>query len=818
MADIKVRLGVDGEASFKQAISDSTSKVKEMKSELGLAQSEYEKTGNKAQYLQDKSNALKDAIQAQNEKIEALKSALDNAKDKYGENSTKVHDWQTKLNNAKTELNGMQTELDNTQKELGELGQSMDDASTDAGELGEALEDTDKKGKFENLKAGLESLSGVIKRVASEAWSIGQNLWNGTKEASDWVDALTTQSQQYGIDRKTLQQWSFASQQIDTSVSTILASRQRMIKNMAFQSKDVEAVWQALGVQTSDGQGGLRDANDVFWEAIEALGQIENEADRDAAAMAIFGRNAAELNPIIKAGREEWERYMQEAEGIGAVLSEDDLNNLQTFNDEWQKLNLQMQSIKYRFYAGLAPGMTIVAKALESAGKQLDAFLQSAEGKAAVEQLGTTIASFVTTLVNKLPELLPLLTQLAKTLTDLLSFVADHSGEIMGILGTLFVGGKAGSAGINAMNLLGGLFGFGKGAAANAGASAAASGAGSAAAGAGGGFLAAAAPAGLSAAGLAAIGIIIHSSWNERANVKKEQNEATKGALWEEAEEIGDTKFAEAWDAVDAARETIRTADEVTAELVEAVTSTPEFQKAAELTGMQGTDWVDMWETGGTHALIQTGDSYGGAFGEMKEKLDQLSLEAWEASQEAGEKIGTSLTDGVEAAEGAAAEAGSNVAGAAVEGAESASDNSGAGQNAGQTFVNALWGFMQDAWNAGWGLGNSAAEGLSASLDINSPSRVMREMGGFVAEGFAEGITDGIGLVEDAVYAMSDATVGMPMHHQDGRPGGNMAEMLVNALNGVSVNIDGQVAGRLIAPTVSAVMGDEADAWRYEAE
>lgn len=594
-----------------------------------------------------------------------------------------------------------------------------------------------------------------------------------------------------------------------------------MIKNMAYPSEDVAKVWESLGVVTSDGQGGLRDANDVFWEAIEALGQIENEADRDAAAMAIFGRNAAELNPIIKAGREEWERYMAEAENMGALLNEDDLNNLQTFNDEWQKLNLQMQSIKYRFYAGLAPGMTIVAKALESAGKQLDAFLQSAEGKAAVEQLGTTIASFVTTLVNKLPELLPLLTQLAKTLTDLLSFVADHSGEIMGILGTLFVGGKVGGAGVNAWSFLSGLFGKGKGAAVGSAAANAASGAGGAAVagGAGAGIMTAAAPWLMGIGTFLGLGYAVHTGFNEHVKGAQHRNNVQRESIWEDAAEIGDTKYAEAWDAVDAARETLRTADKVTAELVAAVTSTPEFQKAVELTGMQDINWVNTWErAGGLNTLIDIGDSYGGLFGAMKEKLDAMSLEAWEASQEAGEKIGTSLTEGVEAAEGAAAEAGSNVAGAAVEGAEGASDNSGAGQNAGQTFVNALWGFMQDAWNAGFGLGNAAAEGLSASLDINSPSRVMREMGGFVAEGFAEGITDGIGLVEDAVYAMSDATVGMPMHHQDGRPGGNMAEMIVNALNGVTVNIDGQVAGRLIAPTVSTVMGDEADAWRYEAE
>ena len=818
MADIKVKLGVDGEASFKQAISDSTAKVKSMKSALDLAASAYQLSGDKANFLKEKSAALKGEIEAQKGVVQALQGALDNAKAKYGENSAKVAAWQTKLNQAKTSLNNMQSELNQTETELGELGSGMDNATTDAGELSAALEEVNQKGGLENLKAGLESISGLIARVAAEAVKIGKNLWGGTKEASDWADALTTQSQQYGVDRRTLQQWAYASQQIDTSVDTILSARQKMIRTITGQGKDALTAWDSLGVEMFKEDGTMRDATDIMWDALEALGQIEDETERDSIAMKIFGRSAAELNPLIKAGREEWERYMKEAEGLGAILGEDDLNNLQTFNDEWQKLNLQMQSLKYKFYAGLAPGMTIVAKAFEDAGKQLDAFLQTAEGKAAVEQLGTTIGTFVKTLVDKLPELLPLLTKLAEAATQLLSFIADHAGELMGVLGTLFVGGKGAQAAswLSGLPFLKGLFGGG-GASAAAGAAGAA-GAGSAAAGAG--TVAAGtglAPAAMVTSALAAIGYIIHTGWNDKMTSANNRNESVNLQLLDDAKTLGDMKFVEAWEAVDAARETLRTADEVTAELVEAVTSTPEFQKAAEMTGMQGTDWVNLWKTGGFPALIG-GDSYGGVFGDMKKQIDDLSFEATEAAEEAGDKIGTTLTESVEAATGSAAEAGSGLAGAAVDAAAGNSDNSGAGNNAGQTFVNSLISFWGSAWAAGFGLGDSAADGLSAALDINSPSRVMREMGGFVAEGFAEGIEGGIGMVEDAVYAMSDATVGTAMHHQDGRPGGNMAEMLVNALNGVTVSIDGQVAGRLIAPTVSAVMGDEADAWRYEAE
>ena len=889
MADIKVKLGVDGESSFKTSITNSTAAVKEMKSQLDLAASAYQLSGDKAQYLKDKSAALKGEIEAQKSVVTALQAALDNAKAKYGENSAKVAVWQTKLNQAKTSLNNMQSELNQTEAELGELGTSMDDATTDAGELAEALGEVNQKGGLETLRAGLESISGLIARVAAEAVKMGKALWGGTKEASDWADSLTTQSQQYGIDRQTLQQWAYASQQIDTSVDTILAARQKMIKNMAYPSKDVAAVWEALGIETYDGQGGLRDANDVFWEAIEALGQIENETDRDAAAMALFGKKAAELNPIIQAGREAWEAYMREAGETGAVLGEEDLDNLQTFNDEWQKLNLQMQSLKYKFYAGIAPGMTIVAEALQEAGKQLDAFLQTAEGKAAVEQLGKTIGAFVQTLVDKLPQLLPLLTRLAEALTSLLSFVADNAEAIMGVLGGLFVGGKASqfASWFGNLPLFKGLFGGGGG-----GTAAAAGGAG---AGAGtatnltalGNALSSLAPLGVFLAGTLP-SILVQAADNQATAAKlaemsaeAEAAAASAGKAGVEAKAAADAaieglglagksvygqdrysdpaKVSEAMDKVagmgdlsflsgqsqlmmEQYKQGLLSAQETNALLWQVAQEAIQYLKSPN-GGGEGTDLGDTIDQvielkealaedpsgneSGLYETIRQLSEDKDVLAALSEETRQLLAEWMNPESGFGNGGPTLFSDSkelldkmlgdLEAATAEAEAAGAQIGESAENGAAGA-DLSGGGNNAGSTFVNALSSWISSAFEAGAALGSAAAEGLSGSLEIHSPSRVMREMGGFVAEGFAEGITDGIGLVEDAVYSMSDATSGTVMKHQNGRPGGDMAAMIANALSGVVVQIDGQDAGRLLAPTVSTIIGDEADAWRYETE
>ena len=63
----------------------------------------------------------------------------------------------------------------------------------------------------------------------------------------------------------------------------------------------MQSAFGTLGVKVSKNNGDLRSANDVYFEVIDALGQVRNETERDALAMQIFGEEAQKLNPLIEA-------------------------------------------------------------------------------------------------------------------------------------------------------------------------------------------------------------------------------------------------------------------------------------------------------------------------------------------------------------------------------------------------------------------------------------------------------------------------------------------------------------------------------------
>lgn len=81
--------------------------------------------------------------------------------------------------------------------------------------------------------------------------------------------------------------------------------------------------------------------------------------------------------------------------------------------------------------------------------------------------------------------------------------------------------------------------------------------------------------------------------------------------------------------------------------------------------------------------------------------------------------------------------------------------------NIGVNFLKGLWNGINNV--TGWildkikGFGKSVLDGIKSFFGIHSPSTVMAKMGGFLGQGFANGITDSIGGVLSAVDTMNSA-------------------------------------------------------------
>lgn len=286
-----------------------------------------------------------------------------------------------------------------------------------------------------NVKVGFLAVSAAVVGV----YEGYKKLIDLTTQAAAHADELLTLSQITGIDTQSIQELQYASELIDVSFETIKGSITKLTNNMQTAQSGTGAMadsFKALGISVTDADGNIRNANDVFYEAIDALGEIENATERDAIAMDIFGKSAQELNPLIIQGTETLKEYAEEAEEVGAVLSGEQLAALGAVDDAYQRLQQTQEAIKNQMAAEMAP-------TVETFYKSWTNFMQNA-GKALIDShILENLMSILDTFVNLVSSMtdaqgeIPLLADAFKLLGDVLGVIAGMAASFQDLLNAL---------------------------------------------------------------------------------------------------------------------------------------------------------------------------------------------------------------------------------------------------------------------------------------------------------------------------------------------------------------------------------------------
>lgn len=325
--DIGPKIGIDGEAEFRKSLQNINQQLKTLGSEMNAVTSAFGDNANSEDALTAKSSVLTKQIEAQQKKIDELNKGLTASAEKYGENDTRTLKWQQAVNNANAELSSMKNQLGKTNNELDKSGKK----SEEAGSKFEKLKSV-TSGLGSALSAAAKGIAAVGTVAAGAATAVGAMV----KTAAYNADDINTMAKQYSMSVEDIQKFQYATEQIDVPLETLTGSMQKLTKNMATASKgtgDAYEAFKALGVEITNQDGTLRDRNEVFNEATNALAQIENETQRDAYAMQIFGKSAADLNPLILGGADALKTLGDQAQSAGLILGQDQLNTLNLLSD-----------------------------------------------------------------------------------------------------------------------------------------------------------------------------------------------------------------------------------------------------------------------------------------------------------------------------------------------------------------------------------------------------------------------------------------------------------------------------------------------------
>lgn len=443
MPNINTKFTLSGEKEYKQAISEIGSGMKVLDSEMRKVSSAYAQNADSVEALNAKNDVLERKISTQVEKIEYLKAALQQSAEKYGEADKRTMQWQTSLNNAEAELNNLNNQFDENKQKIADSGKEMgnlgDVVNGLTSKLGIQLPDSIKSSMnaMGSLDAQSLALAGGFAAVAAAIVKAEKAMISMTKESATFADNIITLSMQTGQSTQQLQEFAYASELIDVSVDTLQGSLTKLTNNMQDTMNgtgNAKASFDKLGVSVTNADGSMRSANDVFYETIDALGQVKNETERDAMSMDIFGRSAQDLNPLIIQGSQTLKAYADEAHNVGYVLDDEALSALGAVDDAYQRLQNTQEGVKNQLSAEFAPYLEEfygdVTTMVKDGGKAL-------KDSGIVDSFGMLLDT-VGDILNPMSDLsnnrVPALTKALQPLAKVMALMADAAELLKGVI------------------------------------------------------------------------------------------------------------------------------------------------------------------------------------------------------------------------------------------------------------------------------------------------------------------------------------------------------------------------------------------------
>lgn len=369
MATPSLKFGIElnGEKEFRDAVGEIDKSLKVLRSEMRLVAVQFDDNADSLDALTESNDVLNRQILTQKEKIEMLQAALKNAATRYGEADERTKKWQTDLNYAEADLIKMERQLQSNTEALADASSGLDTLdgglldTTESGKgLGDVLDDlTGKLGinlpegatstlnSMVSLGGELTVLIGAFAAAAVAVVEVEKALANLTLEQAAAAGEIQDVAMQTGLSTEAVQRYQYACDMIGVSFDAVASSQAKMIRSMAdvqSGSETAAATWNQLGIEVMNADGSLRDAQEVFLEVIDVLGQIENATQRDAVSMEIFGRSAQDLNPLIVQGTDAFQAFYDEASDVKDILTDVQLETLAGLDDEMHRVEARFES------------------------------------------------------------------------------------------------------------------------------------------------------------------------------------------------------------------------------------------------------------------------------------------------------------------------------------------------------------------------------------------------------------------------------------------------------------------------------------------
>ncbi len=231
----------------------------------------------------------------------------------------------------KVDAKGAKKGLEGAAKEADQLSKSLDKAGNESKGLNKDLKNTEKTSK--SASKGMKGLGVGVAAAATAMVAAATGAIKLTQHFADLTNELVDASTKTGIAVDTLAGLRLAAEGSGRSFGSLEGGLIKFQSSMDAANKGTKLTadaFKSLGVDVANADGSLRSADTVFNESITALGQLENQTERNATAMLLFGRSGGPA--LIQSGAlENLESMTDLAKEFGVAIDEDAMGSMAQF-------------------------------------------------------------------------------------------------------------------------------------------------------------------------------------------------------------------------------------------------------------------------------------------------------------------------------------------------------------------------------------------------------------------------------------------------------------------------------------------------------
>lgn len=253
--------------------------------------------------------------------------------------------------------------------------------------LGNSMQGLEGQIKNTSQAAGLLVMG--IKGLAAAAVTSGVVAL--AKSAIDLADNMRDLSQRTGVSIETLGQFKVAAELSGSTLEGVAKGLNFLNKNMVAAATGADgaaAAFKTIGVATTDAQGNLRTADQVFLDIADRFAALRDGPEKAALAMRVFGKAGAELIPILNLGSQEIQRF-------GLNIGPDFADKADAFNDQLGLMGAQTTMLTVEIGSKLLPIMSgllaVVSEGITAIGNLASEFYAAVGGAAGLQQAAATL-------------------------------------------------------------------------------------------------------------------------------------------------------------------------------------------------------------------------------------------------------------------------------------------------------------------------------------------------------------------------------------------------------------------------------------------